>query len=248
MSDPSRLRAERRDIPNPNRLEGWNYCNPCCGGCLVFLLLVLCVVLAASKGWYYVHYKNVAAGPVYCYLSLSDCTLASCHETNLYTGYAGEGDCSSWSYALVMFVLAAVYAGLYLAFMAGVFHMQHKNWVPYMGSGRYSGCCIDTSLDLGEACPGRVCDGIGPCAGVLPHGVLGLPVPIFMFWGFVMVLNQDLSHFGGVDAGFSYVFYLALLITICSFCVTVGLMYDATSSEFSSPTHPSAKCPFLSHP
>jgi hypothetical protein len=220
----------RRVIPNPKPLKSWNYCNPCCAGCLVCIFVAAAVVVVSSYGWYYVHYTDDSEGPVYCFLSLRDCTLSSCHDSDIYTGYQGEGDCSSWNFAIFLFAAATVWGGLYLAFMAGSLHMQHKNWMPFLSTGRYGGCCVDTKVDLGQACPGKVCEGIGPCRGVLPHGCIGAGFPVLMFLGFMMVLNQDMSHFKGVDAGYAWMFYLGLFITLCSCCVVAGLGYDATSN------------------
>ena len=96
------------------------------------------------------------------------------------TGYLGEGDCSSWHAAIFFFICAAVYAAAYAFYMAGILHGQIGNWKKYAEAGRYSGCCVDTSLDLGEVCPGDVCVDKGPCRGKLPHGALGLGAPILM--------------------------------------------------------------------
>ena len=84
--------------------------------------------------------------------------------------FAGQGDCTMWTAAIVMFILAAVYAGVYTMYLGVIMHGQFQNWRYNLVSGNYSQCCVDTSVILSDkiAC----CKGKGPCNGVLPHGCL----------------------------------------------------------------------------
>lgn len=77
--------------------------------------------------------------------------MADCETGVVRTGgvaFKGEGDCSAWSAAIVFFVLAAVYAGVYVLYMAGLMHNQHKNWGKFCMEGSYSKCCVDTKVEL----------------------------------------------------------------------------------------------------
>ena len=220
---------QRRDIPNPNRIETLDVFNPCIAATMIVLMMVFMFVLAFTPGWYYVHFTDDTTGPLYCQLSLTECTLADCKADSVYTGYIGEGDCRSWHVALFLFICAASYAGAYAFYMAGILHGQAGNWRRYAEAGRYSGCCVDTTLDLGELC--SCCEDKGPCRGKLAHGVLGLGTPILMLLAMVNVVNQDLSHFDGIDAGFGVNFYLCLaLMVVCSGCI-VAIGFDASNDE-----------------
>eukprot|EP01046_Picozoa_sp_COSAG06_P040779 COSAG06_NODE_4971_length_3817_cov_12938.856374_6_plen_455_part_00 len=229
----------RRDIPNPNRIESLNIFNPCIATSLIVLLGVILVYLIASEGWYSVHYKDTAEGREYCQLSLLECTLATCRGVASgvsagrtgYTGYEGEGDCSSWKASIFFFACAAAYCFAYALYMMGILHGQAGNWKKYAEAGRYSGCCVDTSIDLGEACPGEVCADRGPCRGKLPHGALGLGAPILMLLGLMNFVNQDLSHFDGIDATFGFNFWLCVgSLVLCCFCI-VAIAFDASNDE-----------------
>lgn len=225
-------RPAGRDLPNPNRIETLDVFNPCVAACMVVLLAVILVVLAFTPGWYYVHYKDTAEGRVYCDLRLLECTLADCKDDVIYTsGYIGEGDCSGWFTSLIFFILAALYAASYAFYMAGILHGQAPTWKRYAEQGRYSACCIDTTIDLGEACPGDVCVDKGPCRGKLPHGSLGLGAPILMLLGLMNFLNQDLRHFEGADAGFGLNFWLCVsTMVLCCFCLS-AIAFDASNDE-----------------
>lgn len=227
-------KREVRRIPNSKRIETLDVFNPCVAACMVVLLAVTLVVLAFTPGWYYVHYKDNAEGPMYCDLRLLECTLADCKVDIGYTGnnnFEGEGDCSSWHAAQFFFILAAIYSGSYALYMAGILHGQAKNWAGYAAEGSYSKCCVDTSCDLGEVCPGEVCVDKGPCRGKLPHGSLGLGAPILMLLGLMNFLNQDLSHIEGVDAGLGFNFWFCVsTMVICSCCIG-AVAFDAANDE-----------------
>ena len=221
-----------RDLPNPNRIETLDVFNPCVAACFVLLLAVILLVLAFTPGWYYVHYKDSAEGRLYCDLRLLECTLADCKQDVIYTsGYVGEGDCSGWFASMIFFILAALYSATYALYMAGILHGQIPNWKRFAQQGRYSECCVDTSVDLGEACPGDVCVDKGPCRGKLPHGSLGLGAPILMLLGLMNFLNQDLSHFDGSEAGFGWNFWLCVSTMVVCCCCISAIAFDASNDE-----------------